>query len=1248
MKVNLGCGTSYLEGWVNVDSSPEVRADVYADAFEFVRDHGPEIDEVYMGHLLEHMLPASAVALLSLIRERLPAGAVVSAVVPDIRAVFAAYDAGELTNAELNERFVYSYEQPSHHVWCYDAASLAEVFGEAGFTDVAEIDPLRWEPVHWKSGPESRWQCGVRAIVTEEAAKVASRRRVYREAAAETRDRPVTTDEILLERIRRLREQVAAEPLTPRRAIETVASTPAPRAGAPGSRGALRAALERSLPEGSRRRNLLRFSRLVARDARSFTEHVSEHWRTWGAPAGGTPSYRRWCSWHDATRWELKAQRDIALDLPHPPGVHFVIRATDVERARATLASLERQSWPHWSATVIGPDPLRAAVAETSGRVRFVADDGSQEATITNRVAREVPERDFLVLARGGDRFAPDCCFHVGMTTWRDPLVDLVTWDDDLLDERGRRHDPRFRPSWSPDALLGANYLGRAFAIRARRLLAADGVRGALGHAAEWDLLLRADLDAHRVARVTRVLAHLEERRDPQPAEALLVVGDHLRRCGEDAEVRFEEGTVRVQWRRPLPHVSIVIPTRHNRPMLRRCLDSLARTDYPSFDVIVVDNGGRSDGREAWYRTTFERLDLRVEWWERPFNYSAVNNHAARSARGEVLVFLNDDTETPDPGWLRELVGWAVRPGVGVAGLQLTGADGTIQHGGVILGLNGFADHLFQGMAPGSDSLLGSTRWYRNVLAVTAACLAIRRDLFEQLEGFDERFVLCGSDVVLGLDATLAGKRNVCSPFGGVRHLESSTRGAHVPPEDFFASYWRYQRWIFAGDPYYSPSLSLESRVPRLRSRHERSPRERLTAPLGRTVSVFRQQGDAVEAAMLADTFRVTDSDARSVRASHELNRRPFAPATVNWFLPDIDSPFYGGYNTALRIADHLARMHGVENRFVVWATPNEAFFRSAVAAAFPGLADSPVVFHDATRKALERLPECDVAVATLWATAHSVAQFPGARRRAYLIQDFEPMFYPAGSLYALAEETYRLGLYGLCNTEHMLDVYRARYGGVGTFFTPAIDPAIFHADGRVDQRALDVPATVFVYARPGHWRNCWEMASIALEELKRGLGDRVRIVTAGSWARPEDVGSGIEHLGLLDYRETADLYRRCDVGMALTVSEHPSYLPLELMACGVPVVAFANPAGSWLLRDRENCLLARRSVDALRDALARIVLDPELGRALARRGLRDIAESHSSWDKALSGIYGYLSDPEGVGGMPWLGDAAPATSEVR
>ena len=348
-----------------------------------------------------------------------------------------------------------------------------------------------------------------------------------------------------------------------------------------------------------------------------------------------------------------------------------------------------------------------------------------------------------------------------------------------------------------------------------------------------------------------------------------------------------------------------------------------------------------------------------------------------------------------------------------------------------------------------------------------------------------------------------------------------------------------------------------------------------------------------------------TPTSARSTALHTAAPRRRSAPKTINWFLPDIDSPFYGGVNTVLRLADHLARdARRREPLRRSGPRPNEAFFRSAIAAAFP----------DARRLA-DRVPRRVARVARPAARSRRGdrdAVGDGVLRRAvrgaragkfYMIQDFEPMFYPAGTLYALAEESYRLGLYGLCNTEHMLRALRAAVRRAAACrSSPRSIPTVFHAEGRNFDRTLDQVATVFVYARAratggtaGSWRR------IALEELKRRLGDRVRIVTAGSWATPDDLGSGIEHLGLLDYRATGDFYRTCDVGVALTVSEHPSYLPLELMACGVPVVAFDNPAGHWLLRDRENWLLARRTVDGLGAAIERIVLDPELGRHLSR-----------------------------------------------
>jgi predicted SAM-dependent methyltransferase len=173
MKANLGCGLAYMEGWVNVDQMRLVRADVYASLEDFIAEHGAEIEEAYMGHVLEHMLPGDGFSVLRRLVDHCRPRTVVSAVVPDMSAIHDAYRSGEIDNWTYNFRYVHSYEQPSHHRWSYDGGALEELFTAAGFERVRLVDPLTWPPVWWKEGPESRWQCGVCGVVPERPAAVA-------------------------------------------------------------------------------------------------------------------------------------------------------------------------------------------------------------------------------------------------------------------------------------------------------------------------------------------------------------------------------------------------------------------------------------------------------------------------------------------------------------------------------------------------------------------------------------------------------------------------------------------------------------------------------------------------------------------------------------------------------------------------------------------------------------------------------------------------------------------------------------------------------------------------------------------------------------------------------------------------------------------------------------------------------------------------------------------------------------------
>jgi hypothetical protein len=491
----------------------------------------------------------------------------------------------------------------------------------------------------------------------------------------------------------------------------------------------------------------------------------------------------------------------------------------------ATSASLAAQTWGDW--TVVSGPGAPAAEADLRGLLllpqHIILPDDADDVLV-------------VVLPDGGV-MTGDALERIASAAATGAR--LVSWDSDVDDE------PALRFGWSPETLWSADYLHGCFAI------ALDDYRAAAEAAASadvplstWSLLLHVPPD---IATTAHLSTSLVDRRPatPVPAEtARRVVQAGLDHRGVPATADVSTGTTRLTWHPDAwPSVSIVIPSRHNEALLAPLLESLRLTAAvaaagagPAFEVLVVDNGGRTPEHEAFYRRDWpveHGFDLDVLWWhEAPFHYGHVNNEGVRLARGEVVVLLNDDTLVERGEWLAELVGLASLPGVGCAGTALLDPDGRLQHAGVWLGMWGYAGHLFAGLEPGADTLMGPTTWYRNTLAVTAACLAVRKDLFEQVGGLDPRFVLAGSDVTLGLDLHASGLRNVCSPHPDVHHLESATRSS-APLGDQLASMVRYQPWHDAGDPYLNARLSLRSKTPRLRRPKERDPVATVRAELG-------------------------------------------------------------------------------------------------------------------------------------------------------------------------------------------------------------------------------------------------------------------------------------------------------------------------------------------------------------------------------------------------------------------------------
>jgi GT2 family glycosyltransferase len=436
--------------------------------------------------------------------------------------------------------------------------------------------------------------------------------------------------------------------------------------------------------------------------------------------------------------------------------------------AAATLASLQRQT---------------------------VAPGSVVEGMASDALAGVRADRVLLLLA--GDALAPVALERLGQAAALAPDAALITFDEDRLDADGERRDPVIRPGPSPDALAERDVAGSAFVVAREGALAAgvEGERHALARAL-------AGSEGAGQAHVPLVLRHAV--RPPSPPVPT-VVSPALRRE---------------------PEVEVILCFRDRPDLLRRSVRSLLDvTDWDRLRVRVVDNGSQSPATTRLVEELAGDGRVTASRDERPFNFAALNNAAAAASDADVLVFLNNDTEVVEAGWLETLLEPALRPEVGAVAPLLLRPDGHVQHAGAVLGLHGYAGHPFARLAPERSTPFGAAAdGTRNWLAVTAACLVVERGKFAAVGGFDEGFAVAGQDVDLGLRLTAAGQRSLCVAHARVIHDESASRDPQdIPAGDFARSRERYGAFRTVGDPFYSPALTLAATDCALRAPGEES-----------------------------------------------------------------------------------------------------------------------------------------------------------------------------------------------------------------------------------------------------------------------------------------------------------------------------------------------------------------------------------------------------------------------------------------
>lgn len=983
-------------------------------------------------------------------------------------------------------------------------------------------------------------------------------------------------------------------------------------------------------------RRQVRFNQTVVR-ALAALHHVNE-------PSGH--GYPEWCAAHEPE--QLRQSSQALLSLTRRPLLSLVTTAYNTPESvlRACLDSVRAQSYSQWELCIADDGSTAPHVsrvlqeyAELDNRIRFLRTPSHEGLAKATNAALEQVQGEYVCFLRAEDTLAPHALAEVALRLQAEPDADLLYSDEDQLDESGHRVRPFFKPGWSPDLLRSTHYIGHVLAMKRELLEKVGRLREGFDGAQDYDLILRASEQAQRIAHIPRILYHERMGAAPRVTDAARrALADHLARCSEEALIEEPlPATFHVRYPvRGKPLVSIIVPFKDKPELLAKLVESLERhNSYGNYELLLISN---NSVRPETHALLDRLVDPRIRklTWNEPFNYSAINNFGVRNAQGELLLFLNNDVEALKAGWLEELIGQAQRPGVGAVGPKLIFPDQTLQHAGVILGMNGFAGHVFARRADRAEwTAFGHADWTRNYLAVTSACVMMRRDVFESVGGYDESFIVCGSDVELCLRIVAKGLRVVYTPAAKLLHDESATRRVDAIPEvDFWRSFSAYRRYLREGDPFYNPNLSLTLGDGTLRwdkRDAEAMAVQVLTTELPSSRMTVASQGRVNAQRHLAEHVPGMDCLPAEAERTRQQNGGRIAALRsgdkplrkLSWFVPHFRHPF-GGVHTILRFGHLLRTRHGVESQFVIYDNP-QASAREMEASARVLYEMPPGSFRVlSSQEDVKTLPACDLAIATFWRSAYLLLKHPQAHARAYFVQDFEPLFYPAGTMYGLAEQSYRLGLFGIFNTQGLHNFITSHYGMNGLYFEPTVEPSLFH-DRRPPRSG---PVRIFFYGRPSTERNAFELGLAALRQLKKELGGAVEILTAGEEWHPEQYGvrGAIHNLGVLPYEKTADLYREIDVGLCFMFTKHPSYLPLELMASGVTVVTNDNPANHWLLKHEENCLLAEPTFSGVLEQLRRAVRDNAArGRISATAAQR---MRTTTWEQQVDQVYAALTRP--------------------
>lgn len=546
--------------------------------------------------------------------------------------------------------------------------------------------------------------------------------------------------------------------------------------------------------------------------------------------------YDIWLKNNSLSEAKMRAIREEMDQFPYKPKISIILPVYNVAEIwlEKAIDSVFAQLYENWELCIVDDASTKKHInkvllkykGHTKVKLKFL--EKNRGISQASNEALSLATGEFIGFLDHDDKLSPDALSENVKILNQYPEADLIYSDEDKINPEGKRIEPYFKPSWSPDLLLSYNYICHFSVYRKSMLDKIKGFRSGYEGSQDYDLLLRVTEKTDKIYHIPKILYHWRQIKGSTSTvhkEKIAHINNSIKALQKTLQRRKIEGTVekginfdqfesyRVKRKlKQKPLISIIMPMKDKISYLKKNLKSIEeKTEYENYEIVIVDNNSKERETFDYLKSLEKKKFIRILQYKSEFNFSKINNYAVSKVKGEHILFLNNDIEVISQGWLTAMLEHSLRKEVGAVGAKLIFPNNTIQHAGTIVGLGGTAGHSHKHFPADSNGYFGALNTIRNYSAITAACMMIRKEVFEEVGRFDEKkLAVAFNDVDLCLKIRKKGYLIVYTPFTALYHHESISRGYDLNPDEISAMNNRW-RAILLSDPYYNPNLSLDS-----------------------------------------------------------------------------------------------------------------------------------------------------------------------------------------------------------------------------------------------------------------------------------------------------------------------------------------------------------------------------------------------------------------------------------------------------